>query len=124
MKKSKISIIAMFVLLAAFIILFIVFFNVADGFKGQYDVLAKELASSKVKKDPDLFALKTAEQAAVNASYMICAVLSYASSILAIASLGIGLAVSDKFKAAEEKAAEDGLEVLVKPGTGKKAKAK
>ena len=122
MKKSKISIIAMFVLLAAFIILFIVFFNVADGFKGQYDVLAKELASSKVKKDPDLFALKTAEQAAVNTSYMICAVLSYASSILAIASLGIGLAVSDKFKEAEEKAAEDGREVLVKPGTGKKAK--
>ena len=106
MKKSKISIIAMFVLLAAFIILFIVFFNVADGFKGQYDVLAKELASSKVKKDPDLFALKTAEQAAVNTSYMICAVLSYASSILAIASLGIGLAVSDKFKELEEKKAE------------------
>lgn len=120
MKKSKITIIAMFVLLIVFIVLFIVFFNVADGFKGRYDELAKLLASKKVQKDPVLVAQYTAEQGAVNGSYSTFALLSYIVSILAIATLGIGLAVADKFKTAEEKKAEDGLEVLVKPGTSKK----
>lgn len=125
MKKSKITIIAMFGLVAIFLIAFIVCFNLGDHYKAVYDYCGVQINSSKVKKDPDLLAWWQATQAANATLYTVFSTLNYACSILAIASLGIGLALSDKFKAAEEKAAEDGLEIIVKPGSKKrKATAK
>ncbi len=120
MKKSKITVIAMFSLVALFLILFVVFFNVGDSYKSVYDTCVNKLASPEVKASEELTKEWTAKQTAANASYTFCAVMNYVCSILAIASLGVGLALSDKFKAKEEKDAEDGIEVLVKPGTKKR----
>lgn len=124
MKKSKITIIAMFCLVGACLIAFIVFFNLGDHFKGIYDEAVKMLAKKSVKNDPELLAYWTNRSNMANGDYTACAVLNYVFSIAAIASLGIGLALADHFKTKEEKAAEDGLEVLVKPGTKKRKAAK
>jgi len=102
--------------------LFIVFFSTADGFKSTYDGAIIELAKKKVQNDPDLLAYWTSVRDAADANYAVYAFMNYVSSILAIAVLGVGLALADHFKAKEEKAAEDGLEVLVRPGSSKKPK--
>ncbi len=106
MKKSKIATIVMFACVALFIALFITFFVVGDSFKATFNALNVQIAGLSAG-DPELEQLR-AQQAGINVSYTVCAVISYVSSILALASVGVGLAVSDKFKEAEEKAAEAG----------------
>lgn len=123
MKKSKITIIAMFGLVAFFLIAFIICFNLGDHQKAVYDYCAVQITSKKVQQDPDLLAWWQATQANHATLYTVFSTLNYVCSILAIASLGLGLALADKFKAAEEKAAEDGLEVIVKPGSKKRKAA-
>jgi len=107
MKKSKIATIVMFACVALFIALFITFFVVGDSFKATFNDLSVKIAGLGAG-DAELKAQYEAQQAGVNVSYTVCAVISYVSSILALASVGVGLAVSDKFKEAEEKAAEAG----------------
>lgn len=103
--KSKMATIMMFVFLALFLILFIVFFNVADGFKSSYSVLKVELAGNATSL-VDKLRIRS-EMSHLNQQYELFAVLSYVFSILSIAALGIGLALTDKFKTLEEKAAEN-----------------
>ena len=102
MKKSKIATIVMFATLLILLILFIVFFNVGDSFKSTYDAIGVEMHTTTGAALEEL----KAKREAVGASYTVFAVSSYACSILALFALGIGLAVSDKFKELEEKKAE------------------
>ena len=104
MKKSKITTIAMFVLLFLLIVAFIVCFNIADGYKGQFDAVSQKLALTTLT-DAERASYQ-AEADSLSATYSVFAVLSYVFSIAAIADLGLGLALSDKFKLLEEKAAE------------------
>ena len=91
MKKSKITMIIMFGSVVLFIALFVIFFLMGTGFMAEYKAAADDAAKG-----------------AANGAYTACAFLSYLCSILALASVGVGLFVSDKFKEAEEKAAEQG----------------
>lgn len=102
MKKSKIATIVMFATLLILLILFIVFFNIGDSFKSTYDAIGVDMHTATGAALEDL----KAQREVVGANYTVFAVSSYACSILALFALGIGLAVSDKFKELEEKKAE------------------
>lgn len=102
--KSKIANYVMFGALALFLILFIVFFNVGDAFKTQYSDLGVKILNEGISEAEK--AELQAQRDAAGASYTVFAVLSYLSSILALVSLGVGLAVADKLKQKEEEVAE------------------
>ena len=105
MKKSKMTMIIMFICVAVFLALFILFFVLGDGYKAQFKDLGVKIAGSV---DDAEIAEWTKQRESINGLYTFCAFSSYLTSILALVSIGVGLFLSDKFKEAEEKAAELG----------------
>jgi len=103
--KSKIATIMMFVCLVIFVVLFIVFFNVADGYKTEYSAMSIKLVANTTAL-ADKLQIRT-DMSRVNQFYQLFAFLSYACSILVIASLGLGLAISDKLKEIEDEGKEE-----------------
>ena len=102
--KSKMTTYIMFFALFLFILLFIIFFNVGDGYKTQYsDYNVKALGEGLTEEWKNYY-LSMADWA--GSRYTVFAVLSYVCSLLALISLGAGLAISDKFKQKEEEVAE------------------
>ena len=102
--KSKMATYVMFACLALFIILFIIFFNIGDSYKtmfGNYNVKA---LNADLTEEWKQYYLGMAAWA--GARYTFFAVSSYTCSILSLVSLGVGLAVSEKFKTMEESIAE------------------
>ena len=105
--KAKIATIIMFIGVALSIILFIVFFNIADGLKSTWNSYNASYIQAELDGNEEAMAKFAAYKDSVGIPHIVCAVLSYVFSIGAIVSLGVGLAVTDKIKLAEEKAAEN-----------------
>ena len=102
--KSKMTTYIMFGALALFIILFIIFFNVGDSFKAQFTDFNVKALNQDLTDEWKQYYLNMAAWA--GARYSVFAFMSYLCSILALVSLGVGLAVSEKFKTMEESVAE------------------
>lgn len=103
--KSKRATIVMFACIILFVALFIILYVVGGGVKGQWNTARVDLAEYKLF-EPDKVAEAQARVDGLTAGYRVCSIGSYICSILALASLGIGLAKADKYKTQEEEAAE------------------
>lgn len=106
MPKSKKATFIMFACIIVFVALFIILFNVGGGIKGQWDTARIELAEAQLFHEDDKIVILQGQVDGLVAAYRVCSIGSYISSLLALISLGVGLAKSEKYKTQEEEAAE------------------